>query len=275
MVKLGRYKRRENARCWVDRCRSCERLPGPTVRRNARCQNLAGELGFEPRQTESESVVLPLHHSPPKHLIYQRFFRKFFNGARKFSKSALGCRPYSWVGVRGPVPSAAPWSWLANATGAIMTFMNLMWKFTACAAVLGCAMILSGAACARGGGGGGGGGFHGGGGFYGGRGGFYGGRGGFYGGGRGGLHADRGGLHGDRGGLHGDRGGFQGGGGFHNGVPIGGQGEGGFHNGVPIGDRYIDGGSRRGGDHHGRGHHHQSPVRAPLWTLVTDEITCS
>jgi hypothetical protein len=27
-------------------------------------QVLAGELGFEPRQTESESVVLPLHHSP-------------------------------------------------------------------------------------------------------------------------------------------------------------------------------------------------------------------
>ena len=26
--------------------------------------SLAGELGFEPRQTESESVVLPLHHSP-------------------------------------------------------------------------------------------------------------------------------------------------------------------------------------------------------------------
>jgi hypothetical protein len=25
---------------------------------------VAGELGFEPRQTESESVVLPLHHSP-------------------------------------------------------------------------------------------------------------------------------------------------------------------------------------------------------------------
>lgn len=23
-----------------------------------------GELGFEPRLTESESVVLPLHHSP-------------------------------------------------------------------------------------------------------------------------------------------------------------------------------------------------------------------
>ena len=28
--------------------------------------SVAGELGFEPRQTESESVVLPLHHSPPK-----------------------------------------------------------------------------------------------------------------------------------------------------------------------------------------------------------------
>jgi hypothetical protein len=27
---------------------------------------LAGELGFEPRQTESESVVLPLHHSPKR-----------------------------------------------------------------------------------------------------------------------------------------------------------------------------------------------------------------
>src|SRR3954452_18078297 len=27
-------------------------------------KKLAGELGFEPRQTESESVVLPLHHSP-------------------------------------------------------------------------------------------------------------------------------------------------------------------------------------------------------------------
>jgi hypothetical protein len=32
-------------------------------------RSLAGEPGFEPRQTESESVVLPLHHSPPKTLI--------------------------------------------------------------------------------------------------------------------------------------------------------------------------------------------------------------
>src|SRR5262245_35595002 len=27
-------------------------------------RSVAGEPGFEPRQTESESVVLPLHHSP-------------------------------------------------------------------------------------------------------------------------------------------------------------------------------------------------------------------
>jgi hypothetical protein len=29
---------------------------------------LAGELGFEPRLTESESAVLPLNYSPLKHL---------------------------------------------------------------------------------------------------------------------------------------------------------------------------------------------------------------
>ena len=33
---------------------------GPDLKRSF----VAGELGFEPRQTESESVVLPLHHSP-------------------------------------------------------------------------------------------------------------------------------------------------------------------------------------------------------------------
>ena len=27
-------------------------------------QGLVGLLGFEPRQTESKSVVLPLHHNP-------------------------------------------------------------------------------------------------------------------------------------------------------------------------------------------------------------------
>jgi hypothetical protein len=37
---------------------------------------LAGELGFEPRQTESESVVLPLHHSP-RFLNYIRYLTGF------------------------------------------------------------------------------------------------------------------------------------------------------------------------------------------------------
>ena len=48
--------------------------------------SLAGELGFEPRQTESESVVLPLHHSPPKWLILQHFYRKFCNLGQGFCK---------------------------------------------------------------------------------------------------------------------------------------------------------------------------------------------
>jgi hypothetical protein len=51
--------------------------------------DVAGELGFEPRQTESESVVLPLHHSPPKCLILQRFFRKLSKIAKEFSKSGV------------------------------------------------------------------------------------------------------------------------------------------------------------------------------------------
>jgi hypothetical protein len=154
--------------------------------------------------------------------------------------------------------------------GAITTSMNLMWKFTACAAVVGCAVVLSGAASARGGGGGGGG-FHGGGGFYGGRGGWYGGRSDFQ-GGRGGFQGGRGGFQGGRGSSHGDRGGFQSGGGFHNGVPIGGQGSGGFHNGVPIG------GQGSGGFHNGvpigeghigegghRGHHHGTRRHRDWW----------
>ena len=34
--------------------------------------NLAGDLGFEPRHTESESAVLPLHKSPMRELLYHR-----------------------------------------------------------------------------------------------------------------------------------------------------------------------------------------------------------
>ena len=32
------------------------------------CGEVVGVLGFEPRQTESESVVLPLHYTPVKKL---------------------------------------------------------------------------------------------------------------------------------------------------------------------------------------------------------------
>jgi hypothetical protein len=39
-------------------------LDGRGSMRTAANGSMAGELGFEPRQTESESVVLPLHHSP-------------------------------------------------------------------------------------------------------------------------------------------------------------------------------------------------------------------
>src|SRR5579859_2738864 len=40
------------------------RLRGKSLVYAGFSEDLAGELGFEPRQTESESVVLPLHHSP-------------------------------------------------------------------------------------------------------------------------------------------------------------------------------------------------------------------
>src|SRR2546421_3884856 len=68
--------------------------PSPGLKRRIRssidpADGLAGELGFEPRQTESEAVVLPLHHSPPKWLILQHFFRKFSKIAKEFSKSSV------------------------------------------------------------------------------------------------------------------------------------------------------------------------------------------
>lgn len=46
---------------------------------------MAGEEGFEPSQTESESVVLPLHNSPmlnhfiTRELLCQYFFKNNFN----------------------------------------------------------------------------------------------------------------------------------------------------------------------------------------------------
>ena len=86
---------------------------------------LAGEPGFEPRQTESESVVLPLHHSPTKYLFKSTFFGNFARSVRCFAKSADPTGPYSCVDVPGLVlfgnkaqPSAPTFIWSRNRTGA-------------------------------------------------------------------------------------------------------------------------------------------------------------
>jgi hypothetical protein len=41
------------------------------------------------RRPRPKAVVLPLHHSPPKWLILQHFFRKFSKIAKEFSKSSV------------------------------------------------------------------------------------------------------------------------------------------------------------------------------------------
>ena len=46
---------------------------------------LAGELGFEPRQYESESQVLPLHHSPSA-------YRSFLDCESYYSKDVPPCQ---------------------------------------------------------------------------------------------------------------------------------------------------------------------------------------
>src|SRR5665213_3171143 len=58
---------------------------------------LAGELGFEPRQTESESVVLPLHHSPKFALQNQwlvLFARRHSVAAAGFGDKPAGLAPF-------------------------------------------------------------------------------------------------------------------------------------------------------------------------------------
>src|SRR5690242_8942523 len=63
-------RRRENAKlCFLGGLAiksesDCRRYSGALADQSGDCPELAGEPGFEPRQTESESVVLPLHHSP-------------------------------------------------------------------------------------------------------------------------------------------------------------------------------------------------------------------
>src|SRR5690348_6701746 len=44
---------------------------------------LAGELGFEPRLTESESAVLPLNYSPPDAPAIASQFWRFYNPGRR------------------------------------------------------------------------------------------------------------------------------------------------------------------------------------------------
>ena len=51
---------------------------------------MAGELGFEPRLTESESAVLPLNYSPSLALILLHYINWFCNSARRFCKCGVG-----------------------------------------------------------------------------------------------------------------------------------------------------------------------------------------
>ena len=64
---------------------------------------MAAELGFEPRQTESESAVLPLHNSAmlrlssqrERYLLYQVSFKCQYVFSKKFLKSCFkifGCK---------------------------------------------------------------------------------------------------------------------------------------------------------------------------------------
>ena len=56
--------------CFASLAMTAQVFPSKPAPRRAKTRwwepltSLAGEPGFEPRQTESESVVLPLHHSP-------------------------------------------------------------------------------------------------------------------------------------------------------------------------------------------------------------------
>ena len=52
---------------------------------------MAGELGFEPRLTESESAVLPLNYSPTNSLKSNKNFCRFTIRRRKFYKFRPDC----------------------------------------------------------------------------------------------------------------------------------------------------------------------------------------
>src|ERR1700737_4428155 len=74
---------------------------------------LAGELGFEPRQTESESVVLPLHHSPKIAQRHQQVRRSFGQLPAAGLASPARLAPfYSLLpALVNPLASAWRWAW--------------------------------------------------------------------------------------------------------------------------------------------------------------------
>src|SRR5215472_6156932 len=84
---------RSCCRCKINSGQLAVRTSGNKLCERSRIENsqigrafgLAGEPGFEPRQTESESVVLPLHHSP-------RDLPNEFNGLLNSRAMAGGAR---------------------------------------------------------------------------------------------------------------------------------------------------------------------------------------
>jgi hypothetical protein len=72
-------------------------------------RSVAGELGFEPRQTESESVVLPLHHSPRDSLASAVACQNHGNRGRSPRSGRLLARPpYLVQARRGGIPQYPP-----------------------------------------------------------------------------------------------------------------------------------------------------------------------
>src|ERR1700744_2682152 len=81
---------------------------------------MAGELGFEPRQTESESVVLPLHHSPIIHLRNQQVILSARRGPDGICKNLASGWRRSTRSVRG-LASAREKAWCEGSREAAAT----------------------------------------------------------------------------------------------------------------------------------------------------------
>src|SRR5205823_3416280 len=80
-------------------------------------QTLAGELGFEPRQADPESAVLPLHHSPRRPPGPRRDRRR--NAVILTLRSHAG---KTLLGKRTAAPWVAQW-------GTCWTGCRLFWSF--------------------------------------------------------------------------------------------------------------------------------------------------